>query len=139
MTLPEKSKTDLLNLCTILSMAVAVARIPATARVNWIILHMVMRLESEDINPELEHIARVAESFCGDTSCVLTAIEELLEDLTYLLTKTETLKADTTPVWEDTYNLCGDPRCDGECRICQEGEYDGDEWESEKYCRRGRR
>ena len=120
-------------------MAVAVARIPAGAVVSWIILHVVMRSESEEVNPVLERLTDELRTLCEETSEVLRKVEDLSTKLTPLLAEVENLQKDLVPVWEDNYNLCGNPECFGDCRVCQEGEEDYEDDYTEKYCRRGRR
>lgn len=45
----------------------------------------------------------------------------------------------TLDVREGNYALCGDPLCEGDCIVCQQGEEDYEDDYEEKYCRRGRR
>jgi hypothetical protein len=120
-------------------MAFAVARVPLDAKVSWEILDMVLRIEGETFNPE-------AESLCAQLKTLHEEITEIQQTLSDLATKVDhllavalELKLDTTPVWDDSYNLCGNPRCDGGCRVCQEGEEDYEDDYTEKYCRRGKR
>lgn len=120
-------------------MAVAVARVPASAVVSWIILHVVMRSESEEVIPELERLTTEIRALCDTTTEVLQHMESLFLKLPPLLAEVENLQKDLVPVWDDSYNLCGNPECFGDCRVCQEGEEDYEEDYTEKYCRRGRR
>ena len=116
------------------------ARVPhKTIRVSWRILDMVMRMESEELTPEIERLTHTAEELREEIVPFVAIVDMLLEDLDYILKRDSNLKSDMTPVWEDTYNLCGNPECDGECRVCQEGEEDYEEDFSEKYCRRSKR
>jgi hypothetical protein len=120
-------------------MTFAVARVRLDATVSWEILDMVLRIEGETFNPE-------AETLCANLTRLAEDIKELRQTLSALATKVDHLLAvalelqlDTTPVWDDCYNLCGDPHCDGGCRVCQEGEEDYEDVTTEKYCRRGKR
>ena len=120
-------------------MAFAVARVPLDAKVSWEILDMVLKIEGETFRPQ-------AAALCAEFTILLTEIKQIQETLTTLATKVDQLLADalnlqmdTAPLWDDSYNLCGDPRCGGDCRICQDGEEDYEEDYTEKYCRRGKR
>lgn len=120
-------------------MAVAVAKVPENAKVGWNILLMVLRIDWETIKPELERIHEDIRVLCKETKATLEKMEDLQTTLGPLLQRAEELKKETAPLWEDTYNLCGNSRCAGDCAICQEGEEDYEEDYTEKYCRRGRR
>lgn len=120
-------------------MAFAVARVPLDAKVSWEILDMVLKIEGETFRPQ-------AEALCSEFKTLLTEIKQIQETLSSLGLKVDKLLAealelqmDTSPLWDDSYNLCGDPRCDGGCRVCQDGEEDYEEDYTEKYCRRGKR
>lgn len=115
------------------------ARVPASARVPWTILTFVLRVESADLKPPLEELTRKFQTLLEELAPLITELEDLGRKIQPLLEETLTFRANLTPLWEDNYNLCGDPQCDGDCRVCQEGEYDGEEEYTEKYCRRGRR
>jgi hypothetical protein len=120
-------------------MAFATVRVPLEAKVSWEILEMALRIEGETIRPQLE-------TLCTDLLALQDEYKQIQATLTDLATKVDQLLAEalelqeeTAPLWDDSYNLCGDPRCKGDCRVCQEGEYDGEEDTTEKYCRRGKR
>ncbi len=117
----------------------AVAKVPENATVHWNILRLVLRIEWETIGPELERIQEHLRMLCEDVVTVLEKMETLHSTIEPLLQRTLELKKDTDPLWEDTYSLCGNPRCLGDCAVCQEGEEDYEDCYEEKYCRRGRR
>ena len=120
-------------------MAFATVRVPPDAFVPWEILGLAIRIECDAFRPHLE-------TLCSDLTALCDATVALRETLTDLVTKADQLlidslhrHQDTAPLWDDTYTLCGDPPCPGDCRVGQEGEYDGEDDYVEKYCRRGRR
>lgn len=119
-------------------MAVAKVRVRPNGVVNWILLQMVMRVESEEIVPELQKLANSLQTLCEETQERVRALESLLTDIEPILADAKTLQADTAPLWDDAYTLCGNPQCDGDCRVCQEGEEDYEDVTEEKYCRRRR-
>jgi hypothetical protein len=123
----------------IISMAVAVAKVPENAKVSWNILLMVLRIEWQTIQPELERICQTLRVLHKETSAMVETLEDLQHKVEPLLQQTLELKNETAPLWEDTYNLCGNPRCLGDCVVCLDGEEDYEDDYSEKYCRRGRR
>jgi hypothetical protein len=107
--------------------------------VSWNILVLVLRIEWETIGPELERIHEHLRMLHDDVVTALEKIETLQVKIEPLLQRVLELKNDTAPLWEDTYSLCGNPRCHGTCTVCQEGEEDYVDDYEEKYCRRGRR
>lgn len=117
------------------SMAVAVVRVRPNSVVSWILLHMVMRIESEELLPQLERLVSEFKTIDEETNTYVAALDSLLAEIEPVLE--DALQMESP--WEDTYTLCGDARCDGGCRVCQDGEEDYEEDTSEKYCRRGRR
>ena len=117
----------------------ASAHVPQRASVKWNILALTMRIETEDLKPQLEKLIEDMIVFKDELTPLINKLERLYEKVKPLMEKAEDIKADATPIWTDDYNLCGDPECDGDCRVCQEGEYDGEEDYTEKYCRRGKR
>jgi hypothetical protein len=118
---------------------VALARVPENAKVNWNILVMVLRIEWESIKPELERIAEDLRVLHEETLSMIRSMEDIQAKLDPIFERTMELKNDVTPLWEDTYNLCGNSRCQGDCTICLDGEEDYEEDYTEKYCRRGKR
>ncbi len=114
-------------------------RVVANVAVSWVILAMAMQIESENMRPELEKITETMRTLGEEIPYLIQEIEKMRKKIHLLLEETENLKAESLPVWADEYNLCGDPECYGDCRICQEGEYDGEEYYTEKYCHRGKR
>lgn len=120
-------------------MAVAVAKVPENAVVAWNILLLVLRTEGEILKPELERIIEHLRVLREETMVVIQTMEELNTKVGPILERTLELKNDTAPLWEDTYNLCGNSRCTGDCNVCLQGEEDYEEEYEEKYCRRGKR
>lgn len=120
-------------------MAVVSVRIPEKVKIPWKILAMAMRIESEDLKPRLESLVEEYTAFHEEIAKLQKDLDTLLEKFPALIKEAETLKEDTTPLWDDSYNLCGNPECTGDCRVCQEGEEDYEDDYEEKYCRRGRR
>jgi hypothetical protein len=135
----KTTKTDIGTIGRYPSMAVAVAKVPANAKVGWNILLMVLRIEWVDMKPEFERIAEDLRVLHEETLSMIRSIEDIQAKLDPIFERTMELKNDVTPLWEDNYNLCGDPRCAGDCTVCLQGEEDYEEDYEEKYCRRGRR
>ncbi len=114
-------------------------RVLPDAIIPWEILDLVIRIECETFHPLLETLGTELAVLHTDTVTLQETLTDLANKVDQLLTDSLNLQRDTVPLWDDSYNLCGDPTCDGECRVCQEGEYDGEDDYVEKYCRRGRR
>ncbi len=119
---------------TTFSMAVSVVRVRPNGVVSWILLHMVMRIESEELLPQLQRLVDEFKSIDEETNTYVAALDSLLAEIEPVLE--DALQMDAP--WDDTYTLCGDSRCDGGCRVCQDGEEDYTEDVTEKYCRRRR-
>jgi hypothetical protein len=119
-------------------MAVSVVRVRPNGVVSWILLQMVMRIESEELLPQLQKLVSEFQAIHEETAVSARALDSLLAEIGPVLEDAKTIQADTAPLWDDAYTLCGDPRCDGDCRVCQDGEEDYEEDASEKYCRRRR-
>jgi hypothetical protein len=115
-------------------MAVSVVRVRPNGVVSWILLHMVMRIESEELLPQLQRLVDEFKSIDEETNTYVATLDSLLAEIGPVLE--DALQMETP--WDDTYTLCGDSRCDGYCRVCQEGEEDYEEDATEKYCRRRR-
>lgn len=122
-----------------MAIPVAFARVPENAKVSWNILLMVLRIEWQTIQPELERIHKHIQTLHEETTAILEKLEDIHAKIEPLLQQTLELKKETAPLWEDTYNLCGNSRCSGNCVVCLDGEEDYEEDYTEKYCRRGRR
>lgn len=120
-------------------MAFATIRVPLEAKVSWEILDLVIRIEGETFIPKLETLCADLKALEEDLKPIQETLTDLATKVDQLLAKVLELKEETTPLWDDSYNLCGDPRCEGDCRICQEGEEDYEDDYTEKYCRRGKR
>jgi hypothetical protein len=120
-------------------MAVAAARVLHDAKVPWEILEMVIRIEGETFKPQVETLCAKMKALRDDYIQIQATLTDLATKVDQLLAEALELQEETAPLWDDSYNLCGDPRCKGDCRVCQEGEYDGEEDTTEKYCRRGKR
>jgi hypothetical protein len=129
---------DLAMHTTNYSMSVSSAHVPITAQVNWRILEMAMRLESEALRPTLTQLASALRELHEEVSNMVNSLDTLMSEVDPVLQDALQLKADTQPLWEDEYALCGNPQCAGDCRMCQEGEEDYEIDDSEKYCRRRR-
>lgn len=119
-------------------MAVSSAHVPITAQVNWRILEMAMRLESESLRPILTQLTSALQDLHIEVADMVKVLDILVSEVDPVLQDALQLKSDTQPLWEDAYALCGDPECAGDCRVCQEGEEDYEIDDSEKYCRRRR-
>ncbi len=120
-------------------MSVSVAKVPEKAVVTWNILLLALRIEGEILKPELERIQKELRVLQDETTAAIQTVKDLQAKVDPILEKTLELKHDTAPLWEDTYNLCGNPHCTGDCTVCLEGEEDYEEEYTEKYCRRGKR
>lgn len=120
-------------------MAFATIRVLPHMTVPWEILDLVLRIEGETFIPQVETLCANLSALQTDYLHLQTTLTDLATKVDQLLAEALDLKDETAPLWDDSYTLCGDPRCDGDCRICQEGEYDGEEDATEKYCRRGKR
>ena len=116
-----------------------VARVPERKAIPLCILAMAMRIDREWMEEQCGNLIQEIEEARAGIPEILQEYERIEAKIAGALKRAETLVEETTPVWDDSYNLCGDPECDGDCRICQDGEYDGEEDHTEKYCRRGRR
>lgn len=120
-------------------MSVACARVPATTPIPWPILSFVMRVESIDITLQMRELIRDLIRVRDDVQTLVAQLEDLEATSQRLLESTLVVSAEMTPLWDDSYSLCGDARCDGTCPVCVNGEYVDEVDEGEKYCRRGRR
>lgn len=120
-------------------MAVATVRVPLNAVVSWEILAMVVRIECDWMRPQLETLVTDLTTLHTDYITLHETLSDLSTKVDQLLATATELVKETEPLWDDTYNLCGDPACSGDCHVCQEGEYDGEDDYVEKYCRRGKR
>lgn len=119
-------------------MLVSEARVPPRSHVPWTILKMAMQMESEILRPQLTSLTLALEQLHTEMEEMVKRLETLVSEVDPVLHDALMLKCDTAPVWDDNYALCGDPKCDGDCRVCQEGEEDYEEDATEKYCRRRR-
>ena len=135
----SESETDLMHATFYMVMAEALARVVDGVYIHWRILGMAMKIESEELIPQLETLAIDFQSLHSELQHVSHIYDMWIRWGDILIEKVENLKADSLPLWSDDYNLCGDPECGGNCRVCQEGEYDGEEEYTEKYHHRGRR
>ena len=120
-------------------MSVALARVPANAVVPWTILSFVMRVETTELKLQLEELIRQFQKLRDELTPIVAQLETLEYKIEPLLEETLVFQANLVPLWDDTYNLCGDAQCDGSCHVCSDGEYLDEYDEGEKYCRRGRR
>lgn len=120
-------------------MSVALAYVPAHTRVPWTILSFVLRVETNDLVPQLERLAQDFQRLQQDLVPLNDQLDILAAQVVPLLEEARAFQATLAPVWDDTYNLCGRASCNGRCVICREGEFLDEVDEGEKYCRRGRR
>ena len=103
------------------------------------ILPLVFRFETARFVPVVKALLTDLISLRLEVLGLCTELESLGEDIGRCQHTVDLLIEDTTPLWDDTYRLCGDPDCDGGCRVCLEEESFLDDDATEKYCRRGRR
>jgi hypothetical protein len=103
------------------------------------ILPLVMEFETARFVPLVKTLLTDLISLRLEVLTLCTELEDLSEQMARCQSDVDLLLEDTTPLWDDTYRLCGDPDCDGGCRVCQEEEAFLEDEATEKYCRRGRR
>jgi hypothetical protein len=120
-------------------MAIVTARVSMTRPIPMRILALSMRLETTYFVAELTPVLEGLTQLRKDVSDLVQRCDILDERVERTRNRILELISDIQPVWNDAYNLCGDPECDGECMVCRDGEYLGEEDYEEKYCRRGRR
>lgn len=120
-------------------MSFATIRVPLEAVIPWELLGLALRIEGETFIPQAEGLGVELTALREDIKQIQETLTDLATKVDQLLTKVEHLRQDLTSFCYDSYNLCGDPRCDGWCRVCQHGEEDYEDDYEEKYCRRGRR
>jgi len=120
-------------------MAFATARVLPGVPVPWDLLGLVIRSDRDWMRSETEAVLRELTTLRTDTTTLHEIVTDLAAKVGHLLAKVTELVEDTRPLWDDSYTLCGNPSCAGDCRVCQEGEYDGEEEVTEKYCARRRR
>ena len=120
-------------------MAFVSVRVLDDAKVQWQILEMVIRIEGETFKPQAETLCAKMKALRDDYNQIQATLTDLATKVDQLLAEALELQEETAPLWEDSYNLCGDPRCGGDCHVCRDGEEDYEDDYTEKYCRRGRR
>jgi hypothetical protein len=103
------------------------------------ILPLAMRIESAWFVPAMKTLLTDLVALRLEVLTLCSDLDALSEDIDRCQETVDLLLEDTAPLWDDTYRLCGDPECDGGCRVCQEEESFLDDEATEKYCRRGRR
>ena len=103
------------------------------------ILPLVMEFETARVVPLVKAILTDLISLRLDVLTLCAELDELSEKMSRCQRDVDLLIEDTAPLWDDSYRLCGDPDCDGGCRVCQEEEAFLDDDATEKYCHRGRR
>jgi hypothetical protein len=103
------------------------------------ILPLVMEFETARFVPLVKTILADLIRLRLEVLGLCTELEDLSEQMARCQSDVDLLIEETTPLWDDTYRLCGDPDCDGGCRVCQEEEAFLEDEATEKYCRRGRR
>lgn len=121
-------------------MAIEVACIPSSRiRIPMCILPMVIRIEGESFITETQELIECIGKLYNDVYDLHGRVDKICESLIRLQTQVDGINSDIQPIWDDEYNLCGDPHCDGWCTVCRDGEYLGEDDYEEKYCRRGKR
>ena len=103
------------------------------------ILPLVMEFETARFVPLVKTILADLIRLRLEVLGLCTELEDLSEQMARCQSDVDLLIEETTPLWDDTYRLCGDPDCDGGCRVCREEEAFLEDEATEKYCRRGRR
>lgn len=119
--------------------AFAFARVLPDVLIPWEILDLAIRIEGETLHPLVDTLRAELTLLHTDIVALHETLTDLAPKVDQLLLTSLNFQRDTAPLWDDSYTLCGDPHCEGDCRVCQEGEYDGEDDYTEKYCRRGRR
>lgn len=112
---------------------------PTRVAIPFCILPLVMQIETQAFVAEASVLLSALESLCTETEVLITQFNLIEIMVARAQTTVDRMIADTQPVWDDSYNLCGDDTCDGSCMVCDGGEYLGEEDVDEKYCRRGKR
>ena len=107
--------------------------------VPFSLLALAFRCETEVLCTRLRELHADAETLQTEIKTLLSDLDILLDGITRCQADVNALQDAIVPVWDDVYRLCGNPGCDGDCRLCQEEDYLGEEEHTEKYCRRGRR
>lgn len=120
-------------------MSLIEVRVSIRASIPWNILARVMRFESNLVCPVLTDLTTRCQDLLIEVSPLIFQLESLGRKIDGLTKRIDAFREELTPLWDDSYNLCGDSTCTGECTVCTDGEYDGDEDSPEKYCKRGRR
>lgn len=115
-----------------------IARVPERGTIPLRVLALAMRMDREWMEEQGKQLVENAETLQAEIKALIGRLDSLGTKITGTMEKALTLSANVVPVWDDTYNLCGDPDCSGDCHVCQDGEYI-EEDHTEKYCRRGRR
>jgi len=120
-------------------MATVTLRLSMTRPIPMGILALAMRIETAYFMAQLTPLLNSLHELRTDVSELVKRCDIIGERIERTQNRLEELMMDIQPVWNDAYNLCGDSACDGECMVCRDGEYLGEEEEYEKYCKRGRR
>lgn len=121
-------------------MAIDIAHLrPTQISIPLCILPMVMRMETESFVADMAEIVSAIDLLYEEIQGLQARADGINDSLVRLQKRVDGLIAEAQPVWDDSYNLCGDPQCDGWCTVCRDGEYLGEEDYEEKYCRRGKR
>jgi len=103
------------------------------------ILPLVMEFETARFVPAVKTLLTELVALRLEVLTLCADLEDLSERIARCQSDVDLLIEDTTPLWDDSYRLCGDPDCDGGCRVCEEEEAFLDDDATEKYCHRGRR
>lgn len=120
-------------------MATTTLRLSLTRPIPMRILALSMRIETIYFVAQLTPILASLKQLREDIADLTERCHIIDERIERAQNRVVELTSDIQPVWNDAYNLCGDSACDGDCMVCRDGEYLGEEDYEEKYCRRGRR
>lgn len=103
------------------------------------LLALVFQIETARWVPKVNALLAELTRLHQEVSDIRANLEVIYDGICRCQCDVDRLIQDSTPLWDDTYHLCGDPDCDGNCRVCQEEESFLEVDATEKYCRRGRR
>jgi hypothetical protein len=120
-------------------MATVTLRLSMTRPIPFGIFGLAMRIETAYIVAQLTPLLDSFRELRTEVSDLTKRCEIIGERVERAQNRVEDLMLDIQPLWNDAYNLCGDSACQGDCMICRDGEYLGEEDYEEKYCRRGKR
>ena len=120
-------------------MATTTLRLSLTRPIPMNILALAMRIETAYFVAQLTPTLDSLHELRKDVSDILKRCDIITERIERTQNRLLELMSDIQPLWNDAYNLCGNATCEGDCMICRDGEYLGEQDYEEKYCKRGRR